>query len=304
MILRRLFALSALAAVVGALSACGGGTSVTAETLTPGQLAQAASASAEEQSSRFALDFRMTFPGAPETFAFSGEGAFDTGNERATMSLDLSSLAGLIGGLGRLDPGQDAPDLSDPDGWKIDAIVDGKVVYMRFPAFADELPERKTWVKVGATKDAPQGFGGFSGLEGFADQDPRELLEVLESVTGEIETVGTEELRGTATTHYRATLDLRDLGALTPQGNDQGQDFGQVFDQLFEQTGFSDVPFDVWLDGDGLVRKVQASFSMAPPGEQEKLEASFSFELYDYGVAVDVTPPPADEVVDASALSG
>jgi hypothetical protein len=62
------------------------------------------------------------------------------------------------------------------------------------------------------------------------------------------------------------------------------------------------MPFDVWLDEQGLVRKVQASFSMAPPGEDGKLEASMGFELYDYGVAVDVTPPPAAEVVDASKL--
>ena len=197
MAVRRLLALLGLVAAVGALAACGGSTSVTSEPLTPEQLAQAASASAEEQSSRFALDFRMTFPGAPESFAFSGEGAFNAENERATMSIDLSSLAGLLGGLGGLDPGQDAPDFSDPDGWKIDAIVDGKVVYMRFPAVAEQLPEGKTWVKVDATKDAPQGFGGVSGLEDFANQDPRELLEALESVTGEIETVGTEELRGT-----------------------------------------------------------------------------------------------------------
>jgi hypothetical protein len=304
---RRSVALLAAVGVVAVVAGCGGaGTSVSAETLTPEALQQAAAASLEQKSSRFALDFDLAFPGMPGSFAFAGEGAFDPESERATMTIDLSSLAGLMGGLmgglgGQPDPG--APDFDDPEGWKIDAIVDGKVVYLRFPAMASELPEGKSWVRMDTTASgADQAFGGLSGFEDFASQDPRELLELLEKVSGEIETVGAEDVRGTPTTHYRATIDLRDLGKLAPSAGDEDEQFGAMFDQLFEQAGLGEMPFDVWLDEEGLVRKVQASFSMAPPGEDGSLEASMGFELYDYGVAVDVTPPPAAEVVDASEL--
>jgi hypothetical protein len=312
--LRRLLVLLAAVGAVAVAAGCGGaGTTAGTEPLTADQLAQAASASVEAQSSKFALDFDMTFPGAPGSFALLGEGAFDATNERATMSLDLSSLAGLfrglLGGLQGLTPapGQGAPDFSDPEQWKLDLIVDGKVAYMRFPAMSSELPEGKTWVRIDEDDAAKAGQDfGFSGLEHFTSQDPRELLEVLDSVSGEIETVGAEDVRGTPTTHYRATLDLRELGNLAPSGSGSGgqggQDFGAMFDQLFEQAGFGELPFDVWIDDEGLVRKVEASFSMAPEGEREKLEASLAFELYDYGVEVDVMPPPADEVADASAL--
>lgn len=298
-----------LAAVVAVAVAagCGGAeTTASSATLTPEGLAQAVSASTEEQSSKFSLDFGMTLPGM-SSFAFSGEGAADAKAERATMSLDLSSFAGLVGGLQGLTPtpGQGGPDFSDPQSWKLDAIVDGKTLYLRFPAMASELPEGKTWVRVDEDDVGKAGKTfDFSGFEDFANQDPRELLEMLENVSGDIETVGTEELRGTPTTHYRATLGLRDLGDLAPsgQGSGRGQDFGAMFDQLFEQAGLGDVPLDVWMDDEGLLRKVEASFSMAPEGESEKLEASMSFELYDYGVEVDVTPPPADQVADASTL--
>ncbi len=301
---RALGLLALLTAALAVASGCGGaGTSLSAEPITAEQLTRAASASVEAKSSRFDLAFGFTFPGAPGTFELAGEGAFDSAKERATMTLDLSSLGGLLGGLMGGLGGQDAPDFGNPEAWKLDAIVDGKVAYLRFPAMAGKLPEGKTWVKIDATKAGKGASGlGLEGLESFTNSDPRSLLDVLKAVSGEIETVGTEELRGTPTTHYRATLDLRNLDQLVPEAETQGADLGAMLDQVLGQAGLSEMPFDVWLDEAGLVRKVEASFSMAPPGEQGKLEASMSFELYDYGVEVDVTPPPAGEVVDASTL--
>jgi hypothetical protein len=303
---RRSVALLAAVGLVAVAGGCGGAeTTLGGKPLTAEQLAQSASASVAQQSSRFAFDFDLTAPGAPGPFDFSGEGAFDPKAERATMTVDFSSLAqllgGLTGGLGGLTPGQGAPDFSDPEAWKIDLIVDGKTAYMRFPAFASELPEGKTWVKLD-TKDGlktTQGLG-LSGLDDFTNGDPRELLDVLESVSGEVETVGTEELRGTPTTHYRATVDLTELDRFTPKSG--GQDLGDMIDKALEQTGLSEMPFDVWLDDEGLIRKVAANLSIEPPGQSEKAEAGLSFELFDYGLEVDVTPPPADQVADASVL--
>lgn len=295
------FALLATVGVVIAAGCGGAETTVSAEPLTPEQLSQAVSASVESQSSRFALDFSTSFSGAG-TFEFSGEGAFHPGNERATMSLDLSSLAGLLGGLmGGLQgltptPGQGAPDFSDPEQWKIDAILDGDIAYLRFPALAGRLPEGKSWVRIDSS-DA----GKDLGVGDLATDDPRELLEMLDAVSGDIEAVGTEELRGTLTTHYRAMVDVADLDRFTPENGDQ--ELGSVIDEALERAGFSEIPFDIWLDDEGLIRKIQASMSVAPPDENEELDASLSFELYDYGVDVDVTPPPADEVVDASTLT-
>jgi hypothetical protein len=303
---RRSLALLAAASLVAVAGGCGGAeTTLGSDPVTADQLAQAASASVEQQSSRFALEFGMSFPGAPGSFEFSGEGAFDPKAERATMTVDFSSLAGLLGGLmgglGGLTLGQGAPNFDDPEAWKIDLVVDGKTAYMRFPALASELPEGKTWVKLDTSDPGKTAQDlGLSGLDGFTNGDPRELLEVLDSVSGEVETVGTEELRGTPTTHYRATVDLTDLDRFTPESG--GQQLGDMIDQALKQVGLSEMPFDVWLDDDGLIRKVEASLSVQPPDENEKAEAGLSFELYDYGVEVDVTPPPADEVADASTL--
>jgi hypothetical protein len=300
---RRFLMLFALAGVVAVLGACGGGgASLSAEPLSLAQLTSAAETSAEASSGRFEFSMDMALPGAPGAFAFSGDGAFDTTNDRASLSFDLSSLAGLLGGLAAGLGGADAPDFSDPAAWKIDAVTDGKVVYLKFPVIADQLPEGKSWVRVDPSATGTAAGFDLSELEQFTSNDPRSLLDFLKAVSGEIETVGTEELRGVATTHYRATIDLRNYEQLVPPAD--REELRTMLGDLVEQSGLAEMPFDVWLDESGLVRKVELTFSASPSGTADALDASVSFELFDYGADVDIAVPAADEVVDASALSG
>jgi hypothetical protein len=302
MAVRRLLALLGLAAAAGALASCGGSTTVSADALSAGELSQAAARSAEAPTGRFELALDMTFPGMPAGFAFSGEGAFDTEAKRASVTLDLSSLAGLLGGLAGGLGGPGAPDLGDPEGWKIDVVQDGEVVYVRFPAIAAELPEGKSWVRVDPSSTGKTGDFGFdlSQVEQLTGNDLRGLLDFVKAVSGEIETVGTEELRGVATTHYRATFDLLAIDRLVPPA--QQKELGAALGELVEQSGLAEIPFDVWIDESGYIRKVESTFSATPEGSKDALEASVSFELYDYGADVDITAPVPDDVVDASAL--
>ena len=119
---------------------------------------------------------------------------------------------------------------------------------------------------------------------------------MLDAAGGEIETVGVEELRGTETTHYRATLDVEEYAqGLTPA---EREELGPLAEQL--QAGVVEVPVDIWLDAEGLVRKV--SMEVAGTEQGQEGSASVTFELWDYGEDVDIDLPPADEVVDESAL--
>jgi hypothetical protein len=297
---RRLLALSALVAVAAVLGGCGGGgATLTAEPLSLEELTAAASTSAEASSGRYEFSMEMSFPGASAPLSFSGDGAFDTTTDRASFTFDLSSLAGLLGGLGA---GLGAPDFSDPTGWKIDAVSEGKVVYLKFPLIADQLPEGKSWVRVDPTDAGDADGFDLSQLEQFTSNDPRALLDFLKAVSGEIETVGTEELRGVPTTHYRATIDLRNYDQLVPPAS--REQLESTLDELVTQSGLSEIPFDVWLDEDSLVRKAELTFSAKPSGSDESLDASMSFELFDYGADVDIDVPPPDQVADASALQG
>jgi hypothetical protein len=295
--------LAVLALVAGG---CGGSSSPTAgvEPISFEQLAQSASTSADATSGRFSFDLSLTFPGADEPFAFSGEGAFDEPSGRASFAVDMSSFAKLLGGFVTGLGGAKAsglPDFDDPAGWRIDVVQDGTVGYVRFPALDGQLPAGKTWIRGDADGPSTSGFD-FGELEQFAESDPRDVLGALRAVTSEVETVGSDQLRGVEATHYRATVDPAELAKLA-SGRDRTEAQSLV-DQISTQAGVGPFPVDVWLDASGLVRKLSCSVEATEPSTSRSSEVSMSFELWDYGRAVDIELPPASQVVDASSLRG
>ncbi len=293
-----------LAVLAFVAAGCGGSSSSTAglEPISFEQLAQSASTSADAKSGRFSFDLSLTFPGADEPFAFSGEGAFDEPSGRASFAVDMSSFAKLLGGFVTGLGGANAsglPDFDDPAGWRIDVVQDGTVGYVRFPALGGQLPTGKTWIRGDADGPSTSGFD-FGELEQFAKSDPRDVLVALRAVTSEVETLGSEQLRGVETTHYRATVDPAELAKLA-SAKDRTVTQSLV-DRLSAQAGVGPFPVDVWLDASGLVRKLSLSVEATEPSTSRSSKVSMSFELWDYGRTVDIELPPASQVVDASSL--
>jgi hypothetical protein len=297
---RRGTTLAALVVLVGLLAGCGGGDTtsveVTGAPISADELARAASASGDVESARFA--FRLEAEGAAgfdRSIAISGGGALDGAGDRAALSMDLSAFAPVFGAfLGGLGASGDSR-LADPGAWKIDAVQDGEVSYVRFPAFGDQLPEGKSWIRArdGSSVGGPVELGGLSGT------GPKTFLELLEGVSGDVETVGTDTLHGVETTHYRATLDPASIEQ-SRSGTGQG-DLRELADELFTAPELEEIPFDVWLDADGLIRQFRLDVTAAQPGG-DTARASMSFELWDVGAPVEIELPPGDEVVDAESL--
>ena len=291
------------------LIGCGGAESssnVTGESISLERLAQSASTSADATSGRFAFDVLVTFPDADEPFGLSGEGAFDAASERSSFSVDMSSLAKLLGGLfaGLAGPNaRDVPDFDDPAGWQVDVIQDGDVGYLRLPALDGRLPDGKSWVR--ATKGMKSGGVGFDfeGFDRFAKSDPRELLDSVRAVSGSIETVATEELRGVETTHHRAVVDPAKLDKLAEK-EPMGSTSDSLVDSITSQSGLSEIPVDIWIDANGLVRKLSMDFTATEAGTSQSGAVSMTFELWDYNEPVEIPLPPASQVADASSLRG
>ena len=212
------------------------------------------------------------------------------------------SFAKLLGGFltGLAGPNATGvPDFDDPAGWQVELIQDGDTGYMRLPALDAQLPEGKSWVRT--EEGSKSGGDGFEGFDQLAKSDPRELLETLRAVSGDIETVGSEQLRGVETTHYRAVVDpaeLAKLEASKPAGPQT------LVDQFAAQSGLGAIPVEVWLDASGLVRKLSMEVTATEPGTTRSSAVSVGFELWDYGEAVEIQLPPAEQVADASALRG
>jgi hypothetical protein len=302
---RRLLRLGVVLAVLGAagvLAGCSGGaeSSVTdGEPISFEQLSEAAASSADVNTGVFAFSFEASMQGTEETFAFRGEGAFDAAAEQARFSFDLASLAKLLGEFFGGYPVSGWPDFDDPSAWRLEAIQDGNSSYVRFPALASELPAGKSWVRAETASELKVQGLDFTQFKQFGREDRRKLLDHLRAASGEIETVGMEELRGVSTTHYRATVDLAEYAKLAPpsERSDSGSFLGDTL-----PAGGAEAPVDFWLDEEGLVRKLEMSFAATQPGTTEETTASLTFELWGYGEPVEVELPPPAQVVDASAL--
>ena len=289
-----LVALVALLAVGAA--GCGTASEAVPELTSFASVAQQSSAA---DSARFALTAELTVPGAEQPLQFSAEGGFDTPAKRAQMTIDLSSLAELFKSMGSSLGGTVTGDLGSSEDWKLEVIQDGDTAYVRFPLLAKELPAGKTWIKGDAKDLSSADAGQLSQFGSFAGTDPRDVFAFLKAVSGTIEVVGSDEIRGVETSHYRATVDTAKLAQLVPAA--QRQSLGGL-DKSAAQAGLSELPLDIWIDADQRVRKLSIDVDAKQPGTDESVKASLVVELYDYGKPLDLELPPADQVVDASTL--
>jgi hypothetical protein len=266
--------LLALLVVVGA--ACGGREQATSPTATGGEIPQGAVAAAGEKTRAAGtarVSFTLTMSGAQGAGTISGEGA--TARQRAHMTMNMSGLAG--GALG---------------GGELELIFDKLVFYVKPPAGSvSQLPAGKKWLKIDLAKLSKAGVLDAADLMQLNQSDPTQALDLLRGA-GDFEVVGHDEVRGVETTHYRGTIDLEKAVENAPaDAQDQAR-------QLFEQSGLSTVPAEIWVDADGLVRQLE--FTEKLPGVSMKVHE----ELYDFGAEVDTAPPPADQVLDITALLG
>lgn len=189
----------------------------------------------------------------------------DTGSARLSISGEGGPV-GSFSGEGELagDRGRLELRFSDSGGGlfpaDLEAVYSEGSLYVRLSGLAGLLPGivsgGKTWLELDLGSDG-EALGEYLDL---GRGDPTRILETLEAA-GAFEQVGSGQVRGVATTRYRGTV-----------GSDRA---------------------DVWVGGDGLVRRVTVS---------DGGETSVTVELFDFGADVEVERPPADEVAELGDL--
>ena len=148
---------------------------------------------------------------------------------------------------------------------------------------------------------------------------PNDNTFLIEHVTG-AEIVGQDNLDGLAVTHVRFAVDAVALAAeaVASFGDDGGAGGALPFGGDF---GPEELVFDVWIDGDGLIRRLSLDLGavmeelMGDSDESESDSFGDAFaslfdvtnviNYYDYGADSTIEAPPADEIVgDFSDLMG
>lgn len=231
-----------------------------------------------------ALTLQAPAPLAADTLRLAGaasQAAADAGSYRMdmTVSVEASGLTIDVAGTAEMvaATGAGRGELEVPGGTTLRFLSTGERGFFELPEGSSMRSGGKTWVSF----PLPAGGAGLT-------EDPLDLLRLL-TADGEVQDLGGEEVNGVDVRHYRAELDA---GAMADLADLQSENplIGNQLRQL-DGTG----RLDLWLDDEDLPRRMRVEV------EARDLTVVFAFELSDYGLDVDVMPPPAAEVIEVGS---
>lgn len=256
-------------------------------------VARAAETTSKADTMHIAMTMRMTAPGlGPMTM--TADGAFDNTAQRGSMTLDMTDFARQVPNGGAL---------ADPKLWRGEEVFDfskSLVLYMRFPFMTKALPGSKPWIRLDMQKLGARMGLDFGALMQSSQSNPTQQLDYLRSVSGDLKELGTQNVNGVETTHYRGTVDLDDYEQLVPK--EQRESVRKTIEQV-EKTmgGRSTYPVDVWVDSSDRVRRM--AFDMKSDTPQGTVTTSMQMDLSDFGAPVNVQLPPSSQTVDFDQLT-
>lgn len=152
------------------------------------------------------------------------------------------------------------------------------------------------WLKFEMPADLANGLTGEVG-------DPAPVLVLLRDAATAARKAGADRIRGTQTTRYAVRLDIdRYAATLTPRARSALEYYGVA----------GKITADVWVDAQDRLRRLHFSLdSNVPAGTAGEVRGratiEHTIELFDFGVPVQVTSPPASQVCDkpvCGSLSG
>lgn len=118
---------------------------------------------------------------------------------------------------------------------------------------------------------------------------PTDVLRRLLSASDEQENLGKDDVHGEEATHYRAQVSLEKLLEQMPADE-------RPEGELAEQFGKGTFPVDIWIDDESRLRRIAMTRSTGTS------KWAMTLDLFDYGVAVDVEPPPSEQLISQDQL--
>lgn len=270
---RVLVALQVVALAVG-LTACGG------DALALDPVASAATKTVESGSSR--VEFAIAMKAAGQSMDMTGSGLFDYREPRGAVTYRMQ-----LPGVGNASMEM--------------RMIDTKL-YLRLPqaVAGPALPNGKQWFGLDLDKSLRR--AGLGSLDFTQQQDPAQTLQYLRAASSGVKENGSATVRGVETTRYVGRLDFRKaldagLERLPAAERERAR---QGMQRMLGRPGSKGVPFEVFVDDDGLLRRLTLDMSMEAMGQP--LSTKLSMDYFDFGVDVDVQAPPARDVTDATRL--
>jgi hypothetical protein len=267
----------AVAAAAAVTAGCGSGGSVHAVALDPVSAAAAKTQNAGAARIHFSVTLSSPQVAGGKSVAVRGTGAIDGTSSELSM------------GLGSLLRNTGLPVGTNGSVKEISLEQNGDyVIYVKSGLAASYLPGGQQWVELDISKLGKSAGVDLTQLLSGSQLQPGDLLSMLKSEGAKVHTVGVTTVDGVATTHYRVRVDV--AKALHQRGLPSAL-LGGTAKQL------PTVPANVWIDKDGLVRRIQLAYGVA------QSHAAMKMDLYDYGAHVTIAAPPSNSVFDATQLA-
>jgi hypothetical protein len=167
-------------------------------------------------------------------------------------------------------------------------IMDGSTVYVNIGGLGGGLAPAKPWVS--------ENVGQLGNSSGLNTLDPTSMLRQLQTAGGTVTSLGQTTYDGTSVTEYAATLPasamMGEIGKL-PSSLQQG----------VSGLNLPDMHMNIYVTQDHLLKALSVpSYSVSFSGQTMSMD--MTMVLSNYGIPVNVTPPPADQVQPLSQLGG
>jgi hypothetical protein len=265
---RRPAIIATLAAIAAlASSGCGAG-----QTIDP--VATAADVTATAPGYRLAIVMNVRSD-ASAPLRFTANGVYDSTDRTGSLT-----MSGVVDGR----------------TLKADETVSKAAVYLDSILFPDgaAVSRGKRWIRLDGGRAASAiGLGAIP-----MQPDPSQQLDYLRAERGPPTPLGTEVVRGVSTAHYRGIVDLNRYPSLVPASRrDAAWRSVSALERLMDAN---EMPFDAWIDGNHLVRRMSTSFVECVGGRHLRL--SITMDLYDYGLQTRPLVPPDGQVFNLTPL--
>lgn len=215
-------------------------------------------------------------------FDGDGEGGQIKSRQTITGAVDLDARRATFTTRTAIEGGtRKEMEAAERLGGEARAIVDGRDIYFKSALFGNRR-RGAPWAKSDDDEDA---------------FDPeKQLGAVVKHVVG-IRPAGEEDVRGTPTTRHEATLDVEAWERSLPEA--EREETLSDYEGLVMTAGKRTVPVQIWVDREGLIRRVVQTYTTGDGGTVRRRE---SFELFAFGEPVEVELPDPGDVRDAEKL--
>ncbi|WP_326565946.1 hypothetical protein VSH64_29255 [Amycolatopsis rhabdoformis] len=247
------------------------------------------------------------FANVLELASASKQGTTKTKSSKMSMTMSAAGKTVTAEGIASYDPADLKMSMTmTTDGQQMEMRLLDKTMYIKLPAAElAQMGTDKPWVKISPDSNDPLSKALSGSMGSAGDQsDPTKILDQI-SEAGRIVSSDQTTLDGQPVNHYKVEIDLaKSIDKTLASADDATR--AKVKEMIKGKD--IQIPAEIWVDKDQLPLQITMDESAmmqamgagaASSGGTGKMTIKYS----DWGTAVNVTAPPADQITDMGEIA-